>query len=334
MKYKRKKKLIHFLYILFFIALWAISFTSYSQIMLTTHQNGYANPSSPGFMVDKEINVCEDSTLYFKANYPFDAQGAYMDNQVSHAEWIKYNISGDISGSFIRTSTPIQQKVGDKNGDTLMLAPPSSSPASFYIKIRLSHLSNAAGDPDFYYWLKINYTKNPASPIVNITPTSLILGNSATLQVTPVIGVNFSWYSKDLKLLSVQNVFVTKPLNFDTLFYIQAEEFHLALKCVSDFTPVPILVQGNLYIPNAFTPNNDGKNDLFLVYGNEVKDMKLNIYNQWGALIFQSNDQTKGWDGKVNGTAQPRGMYIYTFTATIKRTGEKITRKGSVLLVR
>lgn len=336
MKHKRKKKLIHFLYILFFIAFWAISFASYSQIELMAKRriNGFDNPSSTGFRIDQEINVCEDSTLFFKATYPFDYSGANRENQPYTCEWSKYNISGDVIGTIIKSASLIQPNKGDKNGDTLTLASPTNSPTSFYLKVYLSHLLADDFEPNFYFWLKINYIKNPAPPVVSITPMPIILDNKVSLQAAPVTGVDFVWYNNTLKELSKINPFVTDPIRLDTVFYVKSQEKHGGLVCVSDYTPVPVLVKGNLYIPNSFTPNNDGKNDLFLVYGNEIKDMKLNIYNSWGALIFQSNDQTKGWNGKVSGVEQPRGVYIYTLTATLRRTNEKITRRGSLLLIR
>lgn len=62
------------------------------------------------------------------------------------------------------------------------------------------------------------------------------------------------------------------------------------LKVEVDFT---------FYIPNAFTPNNDGINEIFLAYGTYIKEFHIMIFDRWGNLIFESNDLYKGWDGKV-----------------------------------
>src|SRR5690606_6557555 len=51
-----------------------------------------------------------------------------------------------------------------------------------------------------------------------------------------------------------------------------------------------------VFIPNTFTPNNDGQNDYFLIYGNTISTMNMRVFNQWGQLIFQSNQPTVGWD--------------------------------------
>jgi gliding motility-associated-like protein len=89
----------------------------------------------------------------------------------------------------------------------------------------------------------------------------------------------------------------------------------------------------DIYIPNAFTPNNDGKNDIFLVYGNSIATVEMYIFNQWGQMIFQSNDLSKGWDGTFSGKLQPVGVYVYIVKATL-RDGTVINKKGSLNLIR
>jgi gliding motility-associated-like protein len=55
------------------------------------------------------------------------------------------------------------------------------------------------------------------------------------------------------------------------------------------------------YIPNAFTPNSNGLNEIFYGYGTYIKEFEIMIFDRWGNLIFESNDMLKGWDGKVQG---------------------------------
>jgi len=55
------------------------------------------------------------------------------------------------------------------------------------------------------------------------------------------------------------------------------------------------------YIPNAFTPNHDGKNEMFFGYGTYIKEFNMLVFDRWGNLIFESNDINKGWDGRVQG---------------------------------
>ena len=88
-----------------------------------------------------------------------------------------------------------------------------------------------------------------------------------------------------------------------------------------------------VYIPNSFSPNNDGLNDGFRVYSNVVRDIHMTIFNQWGQKIFESFTLGGGWDGTHINKPQPSGVYIYVINMTLI-TGERIQRKGAVNLVR
>jgi gliding motility-associated-like protein len=64
-----------------------------------------------------------------------------------------------------------------------------------------------------------------------------------------------------------------------------------------------------LYIPNAFTPNNDGKNDFFEVFGDDFNEFYIVIFNRWGQKVFESESMRLGWDGTTNGQPQPGAVY-------------------------
>lgn len=89
-----------------------------------------------------------------------------------------------------------------------------------------------------------------------------------------------------------------------------------------------------LYIPNAFTPNNNGKNAVFrpLIYGNVVQ-YKFAVFNRWGQQVFASTELLQGWDGTLRGTPQPDGAYVWYCLYQIQ--GEAVqTERGTVLLIR
>ncbi|MFN0255358.1 Ig-like domain-containing protein [Pedobacter ureilyticus] len=88
-----------------------------------------------------------------------------------------------------------------------------------------------------------------------------------------------------------------------------------------------------LYIPNTFTPNNDGRNDFFLAYGNNVAKFRMRVYNQWGEFIYESQNLIQGWDGTYRGRQQPTGVYVYYIDATFS-SGVTKTFKGTVTLLR
>jgi gliding motility-associated-like protein len=66
-----------------------------------------------------------------------------------------------------------------------------------------------------------------------------------------------------------------------------------------------------VYVPNAFTPNEDGLNDTFGGLGYGFKDYHLIIYNRWGQLVFETDKQSDQWDGTYGGKSAPIGSYAY-----------------------
>lgn len=92
-------------------------------------------------------------------------------------------------------------------------------------------------------------------------------------------------------------------------------------------------INNDLFVPNVFSPNGDGRNDVFRVFGSSLSSADLTVFNQWGELIFRSRDLNTGWDGRFKGTAQPVGVYIYVLRAELT-DGTIINKKGSVNLIR
>jgi gliding motility-associated-like protein len=89
----------------------------------------------------------------------------------------------------------------------------------------------------------------------------------------------------------------------------------------------------NIFVPNVFTPNGDGMNDVHYVYGNTIASIVMRYYNQFGQQIFETKDQRVGWDGTMGGRQQPVGVYIYVLRATLQ-DGSVVNRKGTVTIVR
>jgi len=92
------------------------------------------------------------------------------------------------------------------------------------------------------------------------------------------------------------------------------------------------------YVPNAFTPNNDGTNDEFLCFGLNIKDFRLEIYNRWGELVFESNDISRGWNGRLLNKQDQEisQMDVYAFVVYVTDTFENPRRRidGTVTLVK
>jgi gliding motility-associated-like protein len=85
--------------------------------------------------------------------------------------------------------------------------------------------------------------------------------------------------------------------------------------------------------PTGFSPNGDGQNDVFYVYGGPFKKLEFKVYNNWGEVIFMSDSQSVGWDGKYKGVDQAVGVYVYTVVGTTENDKE-IKISGDVTLLR
>jgi gliding motility-associated-like protein len=101
----------------------------------------------------------------------------------------------------------------------------------------------------------------------------------------------------------------------------------------SDDICIELTEEFTVYIPNTFSPNGDGKNELFLVYGENISDISMEIYNRWGVLLFQSDDVTQGWDGRYKDSFCPVGVYTYV----VRYTGldrKKYLKTGNVNIIK
>ncbi len=97
---------------------------------------------------------------------------------------------------------------------------------------------------------------------------------------------------------------------------------------------ISIPISTKLFIPDVFSPNGDGINDLFKIYGNfgTLDSFDLKIIDRLGYLIFSSNDPKNYWDGTHKGVSSPSGYYNYIITGTTQK-GEPIVKQGKLLLL-
>jgi gliding motility-associated-like protein len=86
-------------------------------------------------------------------------------------------------------------------------------------------------------------------------------------------------------------------------------------------------------LPTGFTPNGDGENDVFIIRGGPFQTVDFKIYNNWGELIFSTNELNTGWDGTYKGEAVPIGVYTWTFVVNVA-DGKVFRESGDVTLMR
>ncbi|TVR82291.1 MAG: hypothetical protein EA412_01680 [Chitinophagaceae bacterium] len=179
----------------------------------------------------------------------------------------------------------------------------------------------------------------PVSIDIEIDPNTNILGNTvdAGTEVPFVTNVitdagpgTYTWLPQDI--LSCTDC--SDPIAFpeeDTEFIVLYTDENGCT--ATDTFALEVVIQGSVYIPNAFSPNGDGVNDVFEVYGVGITDLTLRIFNRWGDMIFKSEDVNAAWDGTYNGRDMTPGVYIYMATV-ILQDGRSERFYGSVTLVR
>ncbi|MEZ4739826.1 MAG: gliding motility-associated C-terminal domain-containing protein [Flavobacteriales bacterium] len=103
----------------------------------------------------------------------------------------------------------------------------------------------------------------------------------------------------------------------------------------TDSMSLDMCIRGSdaVFIPDVFSPNGDGNNDVLYVRGPTVIDLEFAVYDRWGSQLFTTRSVDQGWDGTVQGELGASGVYLYTLIARTDE-GERIERTGNITLVR
>jgi gliding motility-associated-like protein len=169
-------------------------------------------------------------------------------------------------------------------------------------------------------------------PVADAGPDRKInLGDSVVLNGS-VSGtsVNFSWSPPSfIDDIHSKTPTVYPPEDAEYILTVNSE-----VGCGSSSSSAIVKVYKDVYVPSAFTPNNDGKNDLFRVMAaDNYKRFKLVVYNRWGQLIFETTDMNKGWDGKFRDVQLASDVYVY-YLEIVSASNRTITKKGTITLIR
>jgi gliding motility-associated-like protein len=147
-------------------------------------------------------------------------------------------------------------------------------------------------------------------PIVNAGSDKYFIANRPVVLNGSIVGdyENFTWSPPEFIINALQlSPTVNPPTNKTYILTVTAKKGCAVLK-----DSVDVKVYNGIFIPNAFTPNGDNKNDIWNVPALEGFPLhELAIYNRYGEIIFQRKQQFVGWDGKYKGIPQPMGIYTY-----------------------
>jgi len=174
---------------------------------------------------------------------------------------------------------------------------------------------------------------NPAPEV--IAGEDLMIGSGESIILEAEGALSYEWFP-DLYLDDYQSQ-NPEASPFETITYIVTgtDEFGCA-----NSDSLTITVNNEIFIPNLFTPNNDGNNDTFKVYGTGVKELFIQIYNREGSLVFESDDieviMQTGWAGTNNGRILREAAYIWIIRGNYQdeTTIDYKRNRGTVYLVR
>lgn len=153
------------------------------------------------------------------------------------------------------------------------------------------------------------------------------------LAVSP--GITYNWSpSTGLSNPDIQNPYVTAGTGIGDEMMYQVTAINSDGCKGEGYVKIRIHKGPAIYVPTAFTPNGDGKNDRFTPHPVGIKSYNyFRVFNRWGQAIFSSKQMNQGWDGTINGLAQPAGTYVWMIEG-VTADNKLITKKGTVTLIR
>ena len=159
-------------------------------------------------------------------------------------------------------------------------------------------------------------------------------GEEFTLTSTLLEGFNYFW-TPSADLVTPDNYTTLATAYKTTVFKVTADDTH---GCdVSDTVKVEVdyinCGKPDIFIPNAFSPNNDGKNDILYVSGDYIMSMDWIIYDRWGERVFHSDNINDGWDGRFRNQDCAAGVYYYKLEVKCMG-GKTFVTGGDVTLIR
>jgi gliding motility-associated-like protein len=181
-----------------------------------------------------------------------------------------------------------------------------------------------------------SYVKVVDVPNVTIVAPGQLRSDTTVRFGTPISlkasgAIYYSWSPNyNITSLTAKNVTVTP---FKNTQYILTG--YNGGHCMSSDTLNVFVIEdcGEMYVPNAFSPNGDGHNDVLYVRGLCLKTLSFMVFNRWGEKVFETNDVNVGWDGKYHDEDLNTGVFVYRLEG---RTydGKQYTAKGNVTLIR
>lgn len=169
----------------------------------------------------------------------------------------------------------------------------------------------------------------PSSVSVNAgTDFSISYGSSVGLN--PSGAQSYTWDPPEgLSCTSCSNPVATPTA---TTNYIVTGTDEYGCTSTDDVT-IEVIINTEIFVPDAFSPNGDGENDKLFVRGSAISELYFAVFDRWGEKVFETKDDKQGWDGTINGRNSDAAVYVYVLYAKMVN-GFEVKKKGDITLMR
>ncbi|MFZ4402294.1 MAG: gliding motility-associated C-terminal domain-containing protein, partial [Bacteroidales bacterium] len=261
--------------------------------------------NTASYFVVGSLNSCKDTAYINLTVKPLPVLAVSADkNPICEGESTILTV-----GSNMPSTTYVWNN--NVTGNTLSVAPTNS--AYYYVTGTASNCHDTSG-------ITINVINQQS---INLGDDDyLCVGDEKTLNANNLLGV-FLW--------SNGTSGNTMILNEPGVFWLRVDNNG----CISSDTIV-LKPCSEIWVPNVFTPNNDGINDIFKANTKEIQKLQLYIYNRWGNLVFETKDINMGWNGKYAGGDAQSGVYYWLIRYNENRSSNQNVEKeihGSITLL-
>ena len=215
-----------------------------------------------------------------------------------------------------------------------------NQPGQYHVSLQVTSPESCVNDTTFYNFIEA-YDYPIAGFLSVPNPVSVLTPSVQFMDTSSNDVVLFEWNFMDSNLTVIGTSFDQNP----TFNFPDEDEYAYLVQLIvenqngcTDTTYNYQLVEGQFafFLPNSFTPNDDGLNDKFFPVGDKIDpdEYDFQVYNRWGELIFETKNPSDYWDGKLNGSYVSNGTYLWKVIAKNINNGEYIEKKGFVIMSR
>jgi gliding motility-associated-like protein len=294
-----------------------------------TIPNPFANPADTTFYTLIANNgVCSD-TFYRQVNVLFDSLFLTSGNVLCPGDTLQLSVQNSAVNQVLSYSwQPATQILSGANTSTPSVLPVTD----MYFTVTGT---NTTFNCVYVDSILVNVVSSLPDVNAFADPDTITYGDTSQLSISLSPSVTSFLWDADTTLSAVDiNNPLAYPLQTNTYYVEVADSSGCTKRAPVTVYVVRTPCKGtNIFIPSGFSPNGDGKNDVFYVRGNNITKLYLAVYDRWGQKVFDSSDINKGWDGNFNGKKLDPAVFGYYVEGECPG-GEQFTLKGNVSLFR